>query len=210
MRDCYKCVYCKKLEKNKYYCMFFTAPSCPKGEGEELNFDMPIEKPKPVLDERPPYPPPYEPRQFAKQRSNIRENHYKIYKMRYEDMMLFNDIAKEFGVTGSAIRNYMSRCDDEWLSAGHKDWAQFTQTFKIEDRKQDGLTKDGNIPPFAVSKFATKHINSPLRKNHDKIFNLRKEGHTLSEIAGMLGLVKGSLYAYVERCESEWANKIGD
>lgn len=209
MRNCLKCVYAKWLDNKRVYCMFFSSPICPKGKGDELNF----EKPKPkaaeiVVTERPEYPPPYVPRKRAKPKGNLRENHYRIYQMRYEEMMYFKDIAKEFDVSASAIMGYMSRCDNDYIESGHKEWEQFVACFKFADMKQDGLTEDGNVPPFEInSKFATKHVNSPLRKNHDKIFNLRKQGYLLSEIAEMLGLSKGSLYTYVERCENEWANR---
>lgn len=210
MRNCLKCVYATWLTKKDVYCMFFASPTCPGGAGMELNFKgKEISEPI-VSTEEANYPPPYQPKNNQKPRGVLREHHYEIYKMRYEQSMLYKDIAKFFGITSSAIMNYINRCNQDYIDEGNEDWARFIEDFSAADLKQDGLTKDGNIPPFKVSKFATRHVNSPLRKNHDKIFNLRKQGYTLSQVAAMLGLNKGSLYAYVERCETEWSEKAGD
>ena len=199
MRCCTKCVYAKWMS-NKVYCMFFTAPSCPKGSGD-LHFSCATSTKKLTRQEpeKPPYPAPVE-------GSRLSEFHYEIYFDRYENGKLLREIAEEYGVTYPAITQYMDKCDRKDLENGHTKWSEWKQKH-VRKPEKAGLTPAGNIPPPPLSPKTKKRFeNHPLRINHDAIFTMLGEGYSKKDIAEQLGLNLNSLYGYIQRCEDNWDN----
>jgi len=203
VRDCRNCVYANWMNK-QVYCMFFSSPQCPKGSGALYFNNAPKTKAVFTAKEkpRPAYPQPYG-------RSPMVQFHQKIYEMRYEDNMTFKEIAHSIGTTYNIVSQYMERCDSADLAKGHTAWHEWrtAKEKKITDSLL-GLTPMGNIPPPPLSpKAKTRFEKHPLRVNHDIIFTMLREGYQKKEIAEELGLVKGSLYSYIQKCEDNWENR---